>query len=209
MIIKIDVDGVIRNMFDNMCELYNREFNTDVKPEDIFDYDVDVVFPKIKEELGISAADYFFKINSRKVFLLSKPYDGAKEAIEKLQQNGHKVVICTWQYTTQNKLNTLYFLALNEIPYDDICFTRDKWMIQGDWLIDDNPEFIEDKRDKSRKIIVNMPYNKKVIPFLQRANSLQEAVDIILYGTEKVLKIEEIQELHKYDYKHMFNYDTN
>ena len=79
-------------------------------------------------------------------------------------------------------------------------------MIQGDWLIDDNPEFIEDKRDKSKKILINMPYNKKVIPFLQRANNLQEAVDIILKREEIVIPIEAVE---VNNYKNMFNYDTD
>jgi 5'(3')-deoxyribonucleotidase len=72
------------------------------------------------------------------------------------------------------------FFEKNKIPYDDICFTRDKWMIQGDWLIDDNPEFITDERDKSRKIMINMPYNKNCDFSCDRAKDLQEAVDMIL-----------------------------
>ena len=61
-------------------------------------------------------------------------------------------------------------------------------MIQGDWLIDDNPEFITDEREKSRKIMINMPYNKNCNFFCTRANCLQEAVDIIL-EQEQYLKV--------------------
>ena len=32
-IVKIDVDGVIRNMFDNMCDIYNKEFNENLTDE--------------------------------------------------------------------------------------------------------------------------------------------------------------------------------
>lgn len=81
----------------------------------------------------------------------------------------------------------MLFLQKNKIPYDDICFTRDKWMIQGDWLIDDNPEFIEDERDKSRKLMINMPYNRECDFFCTRADNLKQAVDIIL-EQEKFLK---------------------
>ena len=117
----------------------------------------------------------------------------------------------------------MLFLQKNKIPYDDICFTRDKWMIQGDWLIDDNPEFITDEREKSRKIMIRMPYNKNCDFFCTRANGLQEAVDIILEQekflktflikeqnklTEEVIKIE-VPGLSGDDYKKIFNYDTD
>ena len=187
MIIKIDMDGVIRNINETMCKMYNDLFEENLTVEDMFDYDVEKVFWKIKEEMGLNAVDYYFNISSKEVFLNSSPYDGVREAILNLRHAGHKVVIVTWQYSLENKYNTLLFLQKNKIPYDDICFTRDKWMIQGDWLIDDNPEFIEDERDKSRKLMINMPYNRECDFFCTRADNLKQAVDIIL-EQEKFLK---------------------
>ena len=181
MIVKIDMDGVIRNIFDTMCNIYNDVFRTHMCVNDIYDYDVELVFSKVRERIGIKAADYFFKLWAYKVFYESKPYDGVKEALEKLRNEGHKVIIVTWQYTLDNKLNTLRFLDNNKIPYDDICFTRDKWMIQADWIIDDNPEFLLDEREKSKKIMVNMPYNKHINEYDGiRVNNLCEAVERLL-----------------------------
>ena len=188
MIIKIDVDGVIRNINKSMVDLYNRDFFDSIKVDDITEYDVDKVFPKIKKTLGITASDYFFKFNSNKIFLLSETYSKVRESIDLLRNNGHKVIIVTWQPVFRNKINTLYFLESNGIQYDDICFTKDKWMVQGDWLIDDNPEFITDERDESKKMMIKMPYNKDCNFPCNRANNLQEAVDIIL-GIEKNLNI--------------------
>lgn len=223
MIIKIDVDGVIRNINETMCKMYNDLFDENLTVEDMFDYDVEKVFNKIKEELGMTAVDYFFDWSARSIFLNSNPYDGVSEAIQKLRDAGHKVVIVTWQFSLQNKYYTLLFFSKNKIPYDDICFTRDKWMIQGDWLIDDNPEFIEDEREKSSKIMIRMPYNKDCKFFCTRAKDLHQAVDIILEQeqylktflikeqnkrTEEVFKIE-VPELSGDDYKKIFNYDTD
>lgn len=188
MIIKIDVDGVIRNINKSMVDLYNSDFFDSIKVDDISEYDVDKVFPKIKKTLGITASDYFFKFNSNKIFLLSETYSKVRESIDLLRNNGHKVIIVTWQPVFRNKINTLYFLESNGIQYDDICFTKDKWMVQGDWLIDDNPEFITDERDESKKMMIKMPYNKDCNFPCNRANNLQEAVDIIL-GIEKNLNI--------------------
>lgn len=188
MIIKIDVDGVIRNINKSMVDLYNRDFFDSIKVDDITEYDVEKVFPKIKKTLGITASDYFFKFNSNKIFLLSETYSKVRESIDLLRKNGHKVIIVTWQPVFRNKINTLYFLESNGIQYDDICFTKDKWMVQGDWLIDDNPEFITDERDESKKMMIKMPYNKDCNFPCNRANNLQEAVDIIL-GIEKNLNV--------------------
>ena len=188
MIIKIDVDGVIRNINKSMVDLYNSDFFDSIKVDDISEYDVEKVFPKIKKTLGITASDYFFKFNSNKIFLLSETYSKVRESIDLLRNNGHKVIIVTWQPVFRNKINTLYFLESNGIQYDDICFTKDKWMVQGDWLIDDNPEFITDERDESKKMMIKMPYNKDCNFPCNKANNLQEAVDIIL-GIEKNLNV--------------------
>ena len=188
MVIKIDVDGVIRNINEKMCEIYNDLFGENLTVDDMFDYDVEKVFSKIKENMGITSVDCFFDKSARSIFLNSNPYEGVGEAIRKLREAGHKVVIVTWQFSLENKYYTLLFFEKNKIPYDDICFTKDKWMIQGDWLIDDNPEFITDERDKSRKIMIRMPYNKVCKFFCTRANGLQEAVDIILDKEKFLIK---------------------
>lgn len=177
--VKIDVDGVIRDMFDNMCHIYNDTFGENINISDIYDYDVDKVFKKIREKLRISAAEFFFDIHAKYLFLDSKPYQGVKETIERLIDNNYRVVIATWQYTLKNKQYTLDFLDRYNIPYDSICFTKDKWLINADWLIDDNPEFILDKREKAKNILINMPYNKNVLNTL-RCDNLPQAVDIIL-----------------------------
>ena len=184
MVIKIDVDGVIRNINEKMCEMYNDLFDDNLTCDDMFDYNVEKVFAKLMEKKGIKAVDYFFDWNAREIFLNSKPYDGVREAIQALRDAGHKVVIVTWQFNLNNKYYTLEFFERNNIPYDDICFTRDKWMVQGDWLIDDNPEFITDERDKSSKIMINMPYNKNMGIKTERAVNLIEAVDMILSKTK-------------------------
>ena len=189
MIFKIDVDGVIRNMFDTMCDVYNKEFNDSITVDDIWDYDVEKVFPKIKEKLNMPASEFFFKMHSKKLFFDSKPYDGVKEAIERLMKLGHKVIITTWQYTLMNKLYTLMFLEHYNIPYDDICFTKDKWRIKSDWIIDDNPEFICDERETANKMLIKMPYNKGLRFEGLRETSLSKAVDLILKidGTKKFI----------------------
>jgi 5'(3')-deoxyribonucleotidase len=88
----------------------------------------------------------------------------------------------TWQFSNINKKLTLDWLDALSIPYDDICFTKDKWMIQGDILIDDNPEFILNEKDTSFKYLVDQPYNQECNFEGSRVKSLKEAVDLIVGG---------------------------
>lgn len=179
--IKIDVDGVIRDIFTPMLKMYNYIFKEQLSLEDITDYDVGKVFTKIYEHYGVTAAEWFFKTNARKLFFYGKPYKGVAKAIDLLREHGHKVVIVTWQPLLNNKIDTLRFLAKNDIHYDDICFTRDKWTIDGDYIIDDNPEFLTEKRETSQKIVIDFPYNRsKNISSVFRASNLKEAVDFLI-----------------------------
>ena len=180
MIVKIDMDGVIRDILTPMCDIYNHMCKENIKPEDINIYDVNKFFVKMWDEYLFRPSDHFFNHLASDVFLnKSKPYDGICEAISRLQEYGIKVVIVTWQESLKNKLLALEFLDRYKIPYDDICFTRDKYMISGDVLIDDNPEFLNDTRDTSFKVCIDYAYNKNVENAL-RAKSLKEAVDMLL-----------------------------
>jgi len=186
MIIKIDVDGVIRDMLGALCKLYYR-FNPQVEREDITHYAVSVSFPEIRGQIGIDAHDYFFKHHSEDVnFNMAVPLNGAKEAIEKLHEFGYKIVIVTKQLSTTSKISTLDFLRHYRIYYDDICFTGDKWLVESDFMIDDNPEFLKDKREKTGKknrFIIDAPYNRECTDF-DRFNSLLDAAQYIIkkYG---------------------------
>lgn len=181
-IVKIDVDGVIRDMLGALCKLYYL-FDPNINRDKIANYSVNVSFPKIKEELGIEAHDYFFKQHVEDVnFNMAVPLPDAKEAIEMLHCSGYKIVIVTKQDSVKSKICTIKFLNLYDIYYDDICFTKDKWLIQSDYMIDDNPEFLTDERERTEKenrLIIDAPYNFKCTYF-KRFSTLLDAAEYII-----------------------------
>ena len=189
MTIKIDVDGVIRDMLGAMCKMYYK-FDPTVVEENITDYDVEKSFPLIKMRTGMSAHDYFFVINSEDtLYKVPTVLNGARYGIEKLREAGHKVVIVTNQFGFNNKLYTLNFLNFYGIPYDDICFTEDKWSIEGDYIIDDNPDFLNDEREKAKKIIIDAPYNRKERKYHRFCTLTDAATFILLEAEEKEKKV--------------------
>ena len=144
MIIKIDVDGVIRNITKPMIEQYRKDYGFLVTPEDFKVYDVDDIFPKLN---GL-AREYFFIKNGKYIFK-----DGA-EVIPGAE-----------------------FLNDNGIYYDDICFTRDKDLINGDIIIDDNPEFLDKEDNGIYKVCISAPYNEDFTGYDVRVDSLTDFVE--------------------------------
>ncbi len=181
MIVKIDVDGVIRDIISAMCKIYNERFDANLKVSDVDDYDVNLNFPEVYKNTGRKPTEYFFVDNADLIFkTVSQPFAGVKNAIDKLMENGHKVVIVTWQFNLENIKHTLDFLEMYRIKYNDICFTHDKWMIKGDYLIDDNPGFIMDEREEAEQIVIDTPYNRNIPKSYTRCKSLEEAIKYIL-----------------------------
>lgn len=179
MVIKIDIDGVLRNILYTMCEIYNEQFCTNIKEDNVDKYNVDDFFTLVKENLNISAVKFFFEDNGFRIFRCSRPYDGVREAIKKLHEMGHKIVIVSYQRSHENKIDTLEWLNSNNIFYDDICFTKNKDIIKGDIIVDDNPEFLEQVTDNCQPVLIDMPYNKNCHNFV-RYNSFIDFVNSLV-----------------------------
>jgi uncharacterized HAD superfamily protein len=176
-IIKIDVDGVLRNSFQTMCDVYNRDFDTNMTTNDITDYNCSVSFPLIEQNMDISANEYFFWVHADEVFL-GPAYPGAAESIKRLHDAGNRIEICSYQPSVICQRLTLDFLEREKILYDGIHFTSDKWLVKSDYIIDDNPDFITDEREEARKICITHPFNKHILVI--RADNIVKAADLII-----------------------------
>ena len=153
MIIKIDIDGVIRDTFTEMCAVYNELFDTNLTVDDIVSYDTAVSFPLIKNKLNIDDSNWwFFDEHGGRVFS-AKPILGAIKALRSLMDAGHEVAICSHQPRKIGRLTTIKFLDENNIPYTSLHFTKDKWQVRGDFLIDDNPEFLYHSNETAKSKI--------------------------------------------------------
>jgi len=183
--IKVDVDGVLRDTFGAMCRLYNKEFGTQLGISDIKDYSVDVSFPEIRKKYRISAVEWFFTSHPRECFG-AKPIPGSPEAVKKLREAGHKVLICSHQPTRPGREYTLEFLKAYDIHYDELHFTHEKHFVISDVLIDDSPEFLSLGDDL--KIKIDYPFNTSCkTPW--NAKNLWEASEIILKDPLKFLSM--------------------
>jgi 5'(3')-deoxyribonucleotidase len=190
MRVKVDIDGVLRNTFSAMIDLYNNEFGESLKVTDIISYDSDVSFPLIREKLGKPGNTWFFKEHPRECFL-APAFPGVSEALSNLRSKGWEIVICTNQPTEAGRRYTLQFLEDNKIPYDELHFTKSKHLVAGDYLIDDAPEFLTaPSQELESRICIDYPFNQG-IPSDFRVKSLIEAVKILSETTGETLRYDE------------------
>ena len=185
MIIKIDIDGVIRNTFQGMLNVYNSVFLEEKTLDDITSYDTNESFPRIGNELKIDGNVFFFDYHGREVFS-SEPLPGAIEAIRRLHDAGHEISICSHQPLKVGRETTVDFLDGHNIPYDSVHFTKSKWQVYGDVIIDDNPDFLHHSRETAFPIGIRYPFNKNITWGVWK-NSLAEATDFIFQNESKIV----------------------
>lgn len=160
MRIKVDIDNVIRDMGGQMVALYNSVYKNKLKKKftkkDIKDYDVNISFPLCKNK----ARRFFFDIKAKDVYLDAKPMKDASDGLERLRNMGHEIILVSYQHTRASKEYTLDWLQKWNIPYDALVFTNkeDKTIIPADYIIDDNPKFLD--MDSVKKVCIDWPYNR-------------------------------------------------
>lgn len=182
MIIKLDIDGVLRDMITPMVQLYNEKFNVELTPEDVIDYDINISFP-LFEKNGINGFKFFFDDNADKTITNAKSLNKASEATHLLHNNGHIIHIVSYQPSPKAQIETLSWLEKNNIYYDFITFTntRDKTIVPCDMIIDDCPIYLDAEDDSVKKICIALPYNRNCRAI--HYNSLMEfATFIDMFG---------------------------
>ena len=157
--IKIDCDGVLRDLLPQMCKVYNEHFNEHIEPENVLEYDLTNTFHKCMDIDGMTPNIWFFQEHILDIYVQSDACHKAKEAMDILHKKGYHIVIVSHQPKNWHQSATLLWLEINDIYYDSICFTNNKNMVLGDIIVDDNIEFLDICKNE-RKILIDAPYNR-------------------------------------------------
>ena len=166
----VDIDGVLRDLVKSCVDIYNENFNSNRTVESVTKYSMADSFPDVPEP-----QKWFFQDHSKEVFLDSEVIHKAKESIDMLRELGN-VIIITFQESYKNKLHTLEWLEKNKFNYDGLCFMKNKELLDADFLIDDNQEFLINFLNKNESkcgILIDAPYNLKVNEKLYNKNLLK------------------------------------
>lgn len=160
-IILVDQDNVIASQLVRFHEILQRDF-----PQIYATYCGENKFFDFEKNFAPEHAETIFEIRRKVGFFQSLPIiAGAKEALEELDQRGCIVRIVTAPIRTSHSASEkLDWIAehLGSAWSGKTIIARDKTLIRGDILIDDNPEVTGDLPPAWTHILYDQQYNCSV-----------------------------------------------
>jgi 5'(3')-deoxyribonucleotidase len=156
LVVGVDVDDVLRETNKRSIELFRkyRDPHFEKTFEEIKEWNIQPFFNHHED-----IHHFLFRENGPELFSTAKPMEGAKEAIGKLKELGHTILIVSHQVPGMEK-HTLKWLSEHKIPYDGCYFGFQKHLVRCDVLIDDKIENLESMPDETIKICFSRPWNK-------------------------------------------------
>lgn len=174
--ILIDMDDTLENLCETWVMFLNERYKTTIQKDEITDWDISRFFPNLSRE------DIFSPLLEEELWKRVKPLPGAVETVQKLIDEGNKIVVVTasHQDTVSMKLNNVLFKYFPFLSNNDVIVAAQKNLIKGDVLIDDAPHNFAGRNGFG--ILISAPHNvgfdeKKF--GLVRANNWNEVYDAI------------------------------
>ncbi len=155
----IDMDGVIADQHQGFSDVLR-----DRAPEVLATWDGRDVHYDFELHFPAEHQAFVRALREEEGFFQTLPLiDGAKEAIAAMQELGYHVVICTapiwkYHYCIPEKLAWVEHYFGHELAANMII-TRDKTLIQGDFLIDDKTDIAGAKTPTWEHLLFERPYN--------------------------------------------------
>lgn len=164
------MDGVIADLLSLWLKKYNKEFDDDLKPEQITLWNW---HPLSKDSEGKKIYTY---LDDRELFLNLPVINGSQEVLSAYKDkfNFYIVTAC---FNPENILPKWRWLEKN-FPFldkDKFMFVRDKGAFNGDILIDDKPANLEKFRGSG--ILFSAPHNLTETKFL-RVNNWDDVAEL-------------------------------
>ena len=158
-IIGMDLDGVVRNLFKRLAEVYKKYYpDHEVNPiEKWSSYHVAEYFP-----IGEQIYKFWFKDHVEEIYLGAESYDGALELMKELYKDSFLVIVSS-QPNKRTEFLTEEWIKQYSVPHDHKpFFTPDKSLFAGDFILDDYTKHLEavKQRGLTTPICFNQPWNQ-------------------------------------------------
>ncbi len=152
----VDLDDTIESLSLAWCQYLNWKYGTNVPYEDVNQWDVSQAFPTLTRDQVYSPLledDFWDWV---------KPIDGAAEALQKLIEDGHDVLVVTAStyVTIKAKAEKVLFRYFPFLTWDDVIVTSRKQLINGDVLVDDGVH--NHYGGSYRKILMDAMHNQGI-----------------------------------------------
>jgi len=174
--ILVDMDGILANLLKQWLEDYNREYEDNLRMQDITTWDM---HEHVKPEVG---RDVYKIPNRLGYFDKTPPIPGAVAGFRALQRAGHEVVVCSSPYNDDSaRAKQAWCARYLNTRWRDVTLTHKKsWFgLAADVIIDDKPSTIKEFHDLGKEVItIAYPYNKSVEQYCAlRAQNMMKPQD--------------------------------
>lgn len=176
MTILIDIDDTISNLCESWCEWLNSMYGTNVRAEDITEWDISSFFPSLTKE------EVFEPLHTDSFWETVKPKEDAVTYVKKLFYEGYDVYFCTsTDYrNVRIKYETIVARYFPYINWKKVIVAYDKQMIKADFLVDDGVHNLIG--GDYTKILMTAPHNRSYDTRSEgmfRADNWEEVYNII------------------------------
>ena len=150
----VDLDDTIEDLLQAWVDWLNGRQGTAVKKYDVTRWDISEFFPEIPK------SDVYKPLYDDDFWKTVRPFDGAAEYIQKLKDDGHKVLICTTSNykTLRSKVDNVLLKHFPMISWNDVIITAYKHLVNGDVLIDDGVHNLVG--GSCKKLLMDAPHNR-------------------------------------------------
>jgi len=157
MRIGIDIDGVLRNTYNKLVEVYLKTFpNEWCRP--VQEWNSYLLSDNFS--IGDDIYDFFFNsLHTKEIYLTAPIFKYTKElnTIAKTDT----VEIITHQPNSNTEVYALQWMHQHKLNYDGIHFTQQKWAVDCDVYVEDSPEQIHELLHYGKNVVViDYKYNK-------------------------------------------------
>lgn len=130
------MDGVVADFTKGWMTLYNRQFGTNLQVTDskMWDDVLELTHFVDIDEFWAWASD----LGGHSVFWHLEPYPGALETLHWLAAAGHEIIILTTKPSFAVD-DTFEWIERHHLPATEIHILEDKWTVDCDVYLDDNP----------------------------------------------------------------------
>ena len=164
MRIGIDIDDTLFDFVSVWIAEYNKEHDDQLTLADITDW----VFSGV--DFKCTKQEFYNYLHNAYLQLRAEAFPAAKESLEQLADMGHLAcfITATRRSVAPTKINKLLMELDPDLDYE-LHFTREKWHVNCDIYIDDNPKDIENYMQHSwgkpwhcLTLLFDRPWNRHV-----------------------------------------------
>lgn len=157
-----DVDEVLAEQLPEWLKFYNKDYDDNLKAEDLACWDLST---HVKPECGKKISEY---LRREDMYDNARQVSGALKGIESLRHMGYTVKFVSSSNPAQyrHKFNWLVRHGFVEDHSNDVIFCHDKYLLRGDFMIDDAPHNVESWSELNpggQALLFNQPHNRNYV----------------------------------------------